>query len=325
MTIDINPEFGIELVVGVPYAYWLHKNGQLEKVITSKGMKPFYYFCDDVEEKYDYRTVDNKQAGLDALPNNWIYGFKQNAELYKDSWPDWNKFSTVERGCGILDYRQWEMPNYSEKYKETSLNLHKSTIVVSNRYNYEHGEAPVGYFDIECLYNIFTYLTEKGYHVVYKRPKNTEFPIDQNEATTLIQKYELKAEVQGIGTISDYDLVGYFENVTLLDDIVSDNETLTYNEVQLQLFANAEGFITMGGGSTLFTCLFQKPTVAYYGRAMSEASRDRFWQAEDGTRNIKNYHYMINPNLIIHIDSSGEDMVSNKYSKFLEVVRNTFK
>ena len=63
ITLDINPEFGIEIVCVIPYAHWLHKQGKLEKVITSKGMKPFYYFCDNVEEKYTSRTVDNKQAG----------------------------------------------------------------------------------------------------------------------------------------------------------------------------------------------------------------------------------------------------------------------
>ena len=236
MTIDINPEFGIELVLGVPYAYWLHKNNQLEKVITSKDMKPFYYFCDNVEEKYSHRTINNKEAGLDVLPNGWIYGSKDNAKLYKNDWVDWEKFSNVEHGCGILDYRQWELPNYSKQYKSTSIKIQNPTIVISNRYNYEHNLIPVGYFDIECLYNLFTYLTEKGYHVIYKRPKNTEFPIDQNEVTTLMNQCELKAEVNGLGVISDFDLVGFFENVTLIDDIVSQHPSLTYNEVQLQLF-----------------------------------------------------------------------------------------
>ena len=57
MIIKSNPEFGIELALVVPYAYWLHTQGKLDKVITSKGMKPFYYFCDDVEESFNYRTI----------------------------------------------------------------------------------------------------------------------------------------------------------------------------------------------------------------------------------------------------------------------------
>ena len=59
MLLEINPEFGIELALVVPYAYWLHKNNQLDEVVTSVGMKPFYYFCDNVHEDFKHRTIDN--------------------------------------------------------------------------------------------------------------------------------------------------------------------------------------------------------------------------------------------------------------------------
>ena len=59
VTIKTNCEFASELVCVVPYANWLHHNNKLEKVITSKGMKPFYYFCDNVEEVFGSRTFDS--------------------------------------------------------------------------------------------------------------------------------------------------------------------------------------------------------------------------------------------------------------------------
>ena len=74
MIVKANPEFGIELALVVPYAYHLHTQGKLDSVVTSKGMKPFYYFCDDVREEFTQRTIDNVAAGLDELPNNWIHG-----------------------------------------------------------------------------------------------------------------------------------------------------------------------------------------------------------------------------------------------------------
>ena len=36
MIIKNNAEFGVELALAVPYAYWLHKNNQLEYVVTSR-------------------------------------------------------------------------------------------------------------------------------------------------------------------------------------------------------------------------------------------------------------------------------------------------
>jgi hypothetical protein len=50
MILKVNPEFGIELALAIPFAYWLHQNGQLDGVVTSKGMKPYYFFCNNVKE-----------------------------------------------------------------------------------------------------------------------------------------------------------------------------------------------------------------------------------------------------------------------------------
>ena len=63
MIIDFRPEFGLELTLGIPYAYWLHQRGELEKVITCKGMKPFYYFCDNILEKYEIDLIYTHWAG----------------------------------------------------------------------------------------------------------------------------------------------------------------------------------------------------------------------------------------------------------------------
>ena len=114
MIIDTNAEFGLELTLVIPYAHWLHKNGELEKVITVKGMKPFCYFCDDVEQKYEYRTIDNSAAGLDRMPNNWIH---HNALAVFGK--EYSEMSDEEkfRANGVLDYNQWVPPNYKEYYK----------------------------------------------------------------------------------------------------------------------------------------------------------------------------------------------------------------
>jgi hypothetical protein len=322
MIVDCNPEFGIELTLALPYAYSLHKRGKLEKVITSKGMKPFYYFCDNVEERYEHRTVDNKVANMDSLPNSWIYGSKNNAELYKSEWKDWESFSKVDRGCGILDYSEWEVPDYKTYYKNDKFKFDKPFIVVSNRYNWEHNSKPVGYFSIKCLYDVFNYLTNSGYLVIYKRPNNTEFPLDQNEINTLNNQETLKADVEGVGVITDYELTNYYDDVILFDKILEDNSEFTYNELQLNLFSNAEGFISMSGGSTLLLNLFKKPTITYLYN--SSDLRDKFWEDENGVKNVKNYYHMTNPNIIPFIDKNCEKMVENKNNEFLNTIKKTF-
>ena len=323
ITVDVNPEFGIELALALPYAYWLHENNKLDKVVTSKGMKPFYYFCDNVEEKYDNRTIDNNAANMQSLPNPWIYGTQLDAKLYKDEWEHWESFYNAPNGIGILNYTQWKLPNFTRQYQNDRFVFDKPLVVVANRYNWEHGHEPVGYFNMTCLQEIFNYLTSVGYKVVYKRPRNTEFPLDQNEMNTVYRQENLTVMTENGTMMSDYDLTKYYDDVILFDDIVSFEQGLTYNEVQLNLFANTEKFIGMSGGSTLILNLFQKPTITYlYNRS---DLREKFWEDENGNKNIKNYYYMMNPNVIPFIDAECEQMRDDNHVRFLQLIKENIK
>jgi hypothetical protein len=255
MTINVNPEFGYELVCAIPYANWLHVNGMLEKVITCTDMKPFYYFVDNVEELYTKRSIDNSNNGVQNLPNTWIH---HNAIALTGK--DYSELTESEKfeinGC--LDYSKWIPPDYKTKYYDPLLDLPDNFIVISNRYNLEHGMSPIGYFDIESLYTIITYLTEKGYTVIYKRPNNIEFATDPNE----LVNPSISADVEGIGVVTDYQLIDMLDGAYLFDDILK-NVTGTYNEAQLKIYARAAGFISMGGGSSILCSYFGVPVVIY--------------------------------------------------------------
>jgi len=255
MTIDINPEFGYELACSIPYANWLKENGQEVKVVTSKGMKPFYWFCDEVVEKHTYRSIDNSTNGVQNLPNTWIH---HNALV--NFGKDYNELTEEDKikANGWLDYSKWSPPAYRKRYLDTSLELPENYIVISNRYNLEHGQEPIGYFDIESLSIMFNLLSEKGYNVVYKRPNNTEFATDPNE----LRDRNITANLKGVGTITDYQLTSFYNNVFLFDDLVK-SIGRDYNTSQLNIFSKAQGFISMGGGSSILCSYFEKPVIIY--------------------------------------------------------------
>tara|TARA_R100001594_G_scaffold12728_1_gene28047 strand:+ start:365 stop:1273 length:909 start_codon:yes stop_codon:yes gene_type:complete len=259
MVIDINPEFGCELVLVVPYVHHLHKNGKDVKVRTSKGMKPFYYFLDDeqIEEHHNFRTLDN--SCLNVCPNNWIH---HNPHIENPQ-------------QGVLDYKEWSPPPYRKHYSNENFKLDKPFVVISNRFNFEHGEPPLGFFDIPCLYEMFNYLTEKGYSVIYKRPNNTEFPLDHNEMLVSQSGMELNSKVEGIGIINDFQLTEYYDDVYLLDDLMKKYPDNSYNELQLKLFSNSEGFISMAGGSGIFCSYFEVPNITYI--TTSGETRDNYF------------------------------------------------
>ena len=255
MVIDVYPEFGYEIVCSIPYAYYLQQRGELEKVVTCKGMRPFYYFCDNVEERYDNRSIDNFTNGVQNLPNSWIH---HNAVA--NFGQDYSELTENEKitANGWLDYSQWECPPFKEVYFDNELDLPEKYIIVSNRYNLEHGISPIGYFDISCLYEMFNHLTERGYSVIYKRPKNTEFARDPNE----LLNEDITANVDGYGLITDYDLVNHYDDVYLIDDFIT-SIGRGYNESQLNIFAMSSGFISMGGGSSSLCSCFGKPVIIY--------------------------------------------------------------
>ena len=132
----------------------------------------------------------------------------------------------------------------------------------------------------------------------------------------------LKADVDGMGTMTDFDLTEHYEDVVLFDKIKEQHDELTYNELQLNLFANANGFIGISGGSTLLLNLFQKPTITYLYN--SSDLRDKFWEDENGNINIKNYYYMMNPKTIPFIDKDCSEMRNQNNDRFLNKIKETF-
>jgi len=305
MVIDVHPEFGYEIACSIPYAYYLNKINKLEKVITCKGMKPFYYFCDNVEEKYSHRSIDNLTNGVQNLPNGWIH---HNAVA--NFGRDYSELTDGEKvtANGWLDYSQWECPPFKEIYFDSTLDLPKKYIIISNRYNLEHGVSPIGFFDISCLYEIFNYFTEKDYSVIYKRPKNTEFARDPNE---LLNK-DITADVDGHGHMTDYELVNHYDNVFLMDDLIS-KIGKGYNESQLNIFARSSGFISMGGGSSILCSSFGKPVVIYVNTSCD--IRPGYFDKNSYFRKLSNAP-------IYPVVDKKDDIINRGYRDYSEVYKN---
>jgi len=310
-TIKTNAEFASELVCVIPYVYWLHQRGELESVVTSIDMKPFYYFCDNVEELYNYRTLDHLQSGLNKVPNDWLHHNAKNV-----FGKDMNELSEEQQSeaNGVLDYSEWVPPPYSEYYRTSEFDYLKPYVVINNNYNIEFDNnitETIRYFDIQILYKMFNYFTENGYNVIYKRPDNTEFSLDQNEMRTLHEKHNLTADVDGIGIISDYDLCDYYgENVINLNKMES---TYSYNELQLKLFSETNGFVTTNGGGGILCSYFDKPVVMHvpHGKEL----REKYLTKENS------YINKLSNNKVYSVLDEGNE---SNYEKVLNKIKEIF-
>jgi|TARA_R110002153_G_scaffold11125_7_gene42971 hypothetical protein len=315
MIVKANPEFGIELALVVPYAYHLHTQGKLDTVITSKGMKPFYYFCDDVREEFNQRTIDNSLAGLDELPNNWIHGVNPLEEP------------------AVLNYDEWTPPPYKEHYGLDADIINYDTgweksVFISNKYNLEHGQQPFGFFDIQCLYDMFTYITSCGYEVIYKRATNkeSEFAIDENEINSIHKGYtDIVADVEGVGVISDRDLPKYMEGVTLFDDLIQDED---YNTTQMKVMANCDYFISVCGGNSILSSYFGGTMMSYIHKG--KELRPNYFGENSYFRKLSNAKIIPVYDVIGKVNTETYDHKVNTtekqdYTELLEVIKNEIK
>ena len=310
-TITVNCEFASELVCVIPYANWLHQNNQLERVITSKGMSPFYYFCDDIEERFDYRTFDINTNGLNDVPNNWIH--HNTISVFGKNYSELTEERQSEAN-GVLDYSQWIPPLYKDYYKSEQFDDMKPYIVVNNNYNIEFGNDITEsrrYFDIPTLNDIFNYLNDEGYSVIYKRPNNTEFTLDQNEMDTLSQGVTLLAHTTA-GVMSDYEMCDYYPNVYNVNDF-DYGDDYSYNEFQLECFSGADGFITTNGGGGILCAYFGKPVLFYvpHGKELRE-----------GYLTKENSYIKKLSDSDIHVVLDKDDI--NDYSKLIKKMKEVF-
>lgn len=345
--LHLRPEFTYELVLGVPYAKWLHDNRKLGTVYTSKGMSPYYYFAHSVVEQYDERTINNDLSGVKGLPNNWLH---HNAMAIFGR--DYSQLTEEEKiqANGVLDYSQWTPPDYAtefgRRYLYISKLFKKPIIIINNQYNIEKGLQPTRFYDIECLYTMIEMLKDK-YQIVYNRPKNTEFVVDENEVQS--RGMELVADVEGIGRMTDYDLIKRYPGEAFLFNELLDEENLSienynknlgerewdswmsavgssphrkfklsYNEFQLRLFGRAHGFIGLVGGAGSLSCFYKKPTIMY--ESVSRAVAPGYWSPDSY------YQMLSNQNAYPVIDKREDQLArgGHDYSKLYELIERLF-
>jgi hypothetical protein len=314
--INGNPEFGCELTLTLPYAYHLHLKNELGTVRTVKGMKPFYFFTDQIEEYYNDRSVDNKVA-LKDVPNNWIH---HNALAITGK--DYSELTDEEKRNvnGVLDYREWTPPPIREHYlKNNEINIKEKFVVICNRFNLEHGHFPYGYFDIPLLQDIFEYFNKINYKVIYKRPENNEFPVDCNETSDIINKYGIKAEDANGNVVDDKQISRMYDNVIVFDDLHKEYSHLSYNVFQLQLFSKSSGFISMGGGNTLLSCYFKQPVVSYF--TTTKEMRDNYFGKNSYYRKLSNCDFYPIKDPEKNIQERGY----RDYTELLETIKTVFK
>ena len=141
METNCNCEFGYELALILPYAYYLYENNLLNKTTSSLMSKELYYFSKNHQEKYKNRIFNNPN-----VPN-------KNPHVKE------------------LNYDKYIPPPYKSKYKNNYFVYDKPLLIIHNKFNLEWGKKPINFINIKTLTEIFDLLKNK-YTIIYIRPQS---------------------------------------------------------------------------------------------------------------------------------------------------------
>ena len=216
-------EFGFELLAVIPYAYWLHKTGRLQLTQSCADTSPLYYFSPRHQE----------------FPNERSY-------IPVSEYPSMARNKDDFDSCDFpaqLDTAQWLPPPYKNIYANQTFVWPRELCVVCNKFTSEpsvkSGQV-TNYLDVPELLELMKILNSK-YQVIYVRPRASDIVNDH----------------QPIAEFGDHDAIRReFPEVLTIQQIHAEHPGLSFNELQMKLFANCNHFVSVLGGSSYLASYF---------------------------------------------------------------------
>jgi hypothetical protein len=246
LQLNVINEFGNELILYIPYYYYLYSNNLLfdNKITTYKGMKSFYCFLDTNKHIIE---KEDKRHWVNYFDRPFLVNNNEHVQHFDDSFR--------------------KMVNYKDFYKnDNEFLFDKPMLIVHNKYNVEWGEKPINFFSLESLDKIFSTLSDK-YQIVYIRPKNSfisnsGYSYDENNIVDELQDYELIENKYKNTVITFNSILEKYQIYSLLKKY----SDYTYNKIILKLFSNCENYICIQGGSAYLTSYFFKKMLILHIR-----------------------------------------------------------
>ena len=143
-------EFGYEIALNVPLAYYLHQKGRLKQTTGLPGTKDLYCFS----------------------PSHIEIGGKRHACRH----PGLNPYPHGKKMSRFM----WSPPPLRDYYKNDLFKYKKPLWIIHNKFTQEWGGPPINYLNKDFIDRLLTLLTQT-HTVVYLRPFSFEALMDQQE------------------------------------------------------------------------------------------------------------------------------------------------
>lgn len=239
-------EFGFELPLIIPHAYYRAKHGKPYRTIGCGKMAPFYFFSpnhvDDLECK---RGTKGNQLAMMSMTNCR---------------------NRLIQTCMLKE--EWESPPFSEYYKGCSSSFTRNMqpyVVVNNKYSREKlvnkttQEAKFGafnHFNVHTLGEIFDLFVKNGYAVVYNQP---DWNYIEHDGQNIENELKIKQEEDVREMIRTYSRV-----YTVAD--LARNSGIEYNLLQLHILSLAQVQVSVQGGIGVLSSLWGQANFILHRR-----------------------------------------------------------
>jgi hypothetical protein len=237
-------EFAFEMFAVIPYAHWLHEQGRLTFTVSTADTRALYYFSPNHIER--------------DVARDWVPVIE-----YPAASPD--SCNGAERNSGmprVLDRAQWSAPPYAEVFRDERFQWDKPPVVICNKASDERylGDGfAVNYLDIDLLLTLVGRLRE-DHTVIYDCPRASDIVTDN-------------AEHREFGDLAA--LADHYPEVITIQALARRHPELTFNELQLRVFAGCRRFISVLGGGSYLASYFGGVNIVLAKRGL-EVELDAF-------------------------------------------------
>ena len=180
-----------------------------------------------------YFFSENHEEAFELRTNEGNYNFETPRILYSQNY----------------NMRKWKPVPLKKMYANDVYKFDKPMLVIANRYNMEWDGPPISFYSKEMIEYIISNFENK-YTIIYNRPRPKNIIADNSD----------------IYDLDEYDwLKKMYPTVVLMEDLFSANigKANNFNHLQLMVYANAENFVSIHGGTATLASYFGGTNLIY--------------------------------------------------------------
>ncbi len=189
-------------------------------------------------------------------------------------------------------FMMWSPPPYKKHYQNDIFIFDKPICIICNKYNSEWGFPPISFLSKDVLASLFQKLLPH-YTIIYCRPYQKEIVKDNSKV------YDLE----------EHDWISKtYPEVKLIQDLHKQYPKYSFNELQLNCFANASRFISTQGGYAILCSYFKGINIIYGAKTAHKTAIEITYNC------FKRWYHRFS-GATIHYSDTYKDL-ENKVSKY---------